>query len=231
MNEPHVLRILERIGVVVDGHFVCSGGRHTAKYVNKDAIYSLPWVTKSLCNEIVGEIGLEVEYDTVVGPEKGGISLSQWIAYNSDSRHHRQYIGVFAVYAEKEVIVTAGPGGNGWKYFAETGSFVIKHDYAKFVTGKRIFVIDDVITTGDSVRKVIEAVQTIGGNVVGCGAIWNRGKVKARDVGVPKLVALVDKKFETWDEADCPLCGDGVPINVEFGHGSEFLARRHSQWR
>lgn len=231
MNEPHVLRILERIGVVVDGHFVCSGGRHTAKYVNKDAIYSLPWVTKSLCNEIVGEIGLKVEYDTVVSPEKGGISLSQWIAYNSDSRHQRQYLGVFAVYAEKEVIVVAGPGGNGWKYFAETGSFVIKRDYAKFVGGKRVFVADDVITTGDSVRKVIEAVRDVGGDVVGCGVIWNRGKVTAQDVGVPKLVALVDKEFETWDEENCPLCEQNIPINENLGHDREFLARRHLQER
>ncbi|MDI6883448.1 MAG: hypothetical protein QMC93_03255, partial [Patescibacteria group bacterium] len=56
------------------------------------------------------------------------------------------------------------------------------------------------------------------------GVLCNRGGITPEDVAnPPKLFALVDLKLDTWDEAECPLCVKGIPINTEIGKGREFL--------
>ena len=93
----------------------------------------------------------------------------------------------------------------------------------------RILVVDDILTTGGSVRKVVETTRSFGGNVVAVGVLCNRGGIKPEDVGgVPRLFALVNVKLDAWDEMDCPLCASGVPVNTDVGKGREFLARKKS---
>ncbi|MFC1629796.1 phosphoribosyltransferase family protein [Patescibacteria group bacterium] len=90
-----------------------------------------------------------------------------------------------------------------------------------------MLVVDDVLTTGGSVRGVVEAVRKLGGYVVGVGVIANRGQVTAKDVGdVSELFALADVTMDSYPEKECPLCKKGVPINTVLGKGQEFLARR-----
>ena len=197
MMEETALRILRQVGVVITGsHFVYTSGKHGSAYVNKDGVYPYLEQTGDLCYGIAEEFRDDA-VETVIGPAMGGIILSQWTAF-----HLARMTGgkrqVFAVYAEKS------PDGE---------SFVIKRGYDKFITGKRVLVVEDVLTTGGSAKKVIEAVRAIGGNIVGLGTLCN-------------LTALVDIMLETWNEADCPLCQQGVPINVDVGKGREFLARQ-----
>ena len=120
---------------------------------------------------------------------------------------------VFGVYAEK----------------SENGdAFVIKRGYDKLIAGKNVLVVEDVLTTGGSAKKVVEATRAIGGNVVGLGVLCNRGGITLQDApDVPKLNALVNVKLDAWDETSCPLCEQNVPINVDVGKGREFLARKH----
>ena len=95
---------------------------------------------------------------------------------------------------------------------------------------KRVLVVEDILTTGGSARKVVEAVRAIGGNVVGVGVLCNRGGVTAQDLAnVPKLEVLVNISLDAWNEADCPLCKQGVPVNPDVGKGREFLARRQQE--
>jgi orotate phosphoribosyltransferase len=90
--------------------------------------------------------------------------------------------------------------------------------------------VEDVLTTGGSARRVVEATRAIGGKVVGLGVLCNRGGVTPQDVAnVPELFALVNVKMNAWDEAECPLCAQGVPINTDVGKGREYLARKQGQ--
>jgi orotate phosphoribosyltransferase len=210
-NQQRILQMFVDSGVLVKGgHFVYASGKHGSVYVNKDAIYPHPLDVGILCSWIVehfclGKIG--VDYDVVVGPEKGGIILAQWTAYNSVHIYTSKKI--LAVYAEKE--------GDG---------FVFRRGYDKLITGKKVLVVEDVLTTGSSVGKVIKAVQNLGGTVIGLGALFNRGDVTANDLGIPDLYSLVNKTLNSWDEAVCPLCKDGIPINTDFGKGSDYLKHK-----
>lgn len=208
MKEDEVLKVLARVGAVITGsHIVYTSGRHGSAYVNKDAIYPHTADTFLLCNAIAREFSiLERIPQVVIAPAVGAIILSQWVAHRL-----RRFTGrdVLAVYADKE-----------------GDSFVIKRGYDKLVTGKRVVVVEDVLTTGGSARKVVDAVRAIDGDVMGVGVLCNRGGVTQEDLGVRKLFALVNIKMDSWDEVDCPLCKEGMPINTDVGKGREFLARQ-----
>jgi orotate phosphoribosyltransferase len=108
-------------------------------------------------------------------------------------------------------------------------AFVVKRGYDKLVKGKRVLVVEDVLTTGGSVRKVVEATCVAGGEVIGVAALVNRGNVKTTDIGnVPALAALVSISLDAWDENDCPMCKGGTPVNTDVGKGREFLARKQA---
>ncbi len=205
MYQAEALEIFKRTGALLDGHFVLASGRHSGQYMNKDAIYSFPDEVARLCWGIALACAPS-PIDVVAGPEKGGIILSQWVAH-----HLIESVGqkVRAVYAEKD--------GDG---------FVFRRGYDKLVAGKRVLLVEDVITTGGSIKKVVQAVRALGGNPIGIGALCNRGGVEAEALGVPDLHALANHTFLTWEADACPLCKNGTPVNTEVGKGREFLARQ-----
>jgi len=92
---------------------------------------------------------------------------------------------------------------------------------------KKILVVEDVLTTGDSARKVIEVTRALEGKVVGLGVLCNRGKVTEADViSVPRLTALLEVELAMYDAKTCPLCEQDIPINTDVGKGREFLAKQ-----
>jgi len=192
--------------VVSDGHFVYTSGLHGNTYVNKDALYPHTVYVEMICEEFAIRF-FNSDVDVVVGPAMGGIILS-----NRTAHHLCGFAGskVLGVYAEKS---------------ADGSEFVIRRGYGALIPGKNVLVVEDILTTGGSVRKVVNAVRALGGNVVGVGAICNRGGVSASDVGdVPRLECLIDVKLDSWSPQDCPMCKSGVPVNTELGKGREYLA-------
>ena len=209
MNQTEILEILQKVGAVItESHIVYTSGKHGSMYVNKDALYPHTAETSQLCH-LFAERFAEDKVDIVIAPALGGIILSQWTAHHLSAMNGSEVLGV---YAEK---------------IEGTKDFVIKRGYDKLLVGKNVLVLEDILTTGGSVKKVIELVQTLGGNVVGLGALFNRGGILPKDVGnIPKLEALVTMKLEDWEEAACPLCVQGIPINTNVGKGREFLERQ-----
>lgn len=207
MTEQEILQILADTGAVItDSHIIYTSGKHGEAYVNKDAVYPHTEPTSELCAAIADQFALDM-VEVVIAPAIGGVILSQWVAHHLNKMVEHEVLGV---YAEKD-----------------GDAFVIKRGYDKLIAGKRVLVVEDVLTTGGSAKKVVEAVRALGGEVVGLGVLCNRGNIKAEDMGnVPKLFALANIAMEAWDEKDCPLCAQGVPINTDVGKGREFLARQ-----
>ncbi|MDP3947067.1 MAG: phosphoribosyltransferase family protein [bacterium] len=207
MNEQEVLRILGKIGAVIVGsHVVYTTGKHGTTYINKDAVYPHTAETSRLCRAIAEQF-VSNGVEAVLAPAVGGCILSNRAAEHLTTLTGREVLGV---YADKQ-----------------NDGFVIKRGYDKLISGKNILVVEDVLTTGGSARKVIEAARAIGCNVIGLGALWNRGGITPHDVSdVPRIFALVNAKFDTWDEASCPLCAEGVPINTGVGKDLDALVRK-----
>lgn len=216
-DKEEILGILAEVGAVIkDSHIVYTSGKHGSAYVNKDAIYPHTQETSDLCHTLMNRIAeirpindMPLIPQAVVAPAVGGVILSQWIAYHFSGYWSHQWLDIPALYADK-----VGE------------DFVIKRGYEKIVSGKRVLVVEDVLNTGGSVAKTIEAVRKAGGNVVVVGALCNRGGVTAEELGVPHLVSLLNVQMDAWPEAECPLCTKGVPINTSVGHGAHFIARQ-----
>lgn len=214
MTESDVLDLLERVGAFRKGHFVFTSGRHADTYINKDAIYPYTRETSALCRAMA-EHFKDSNVEAVVGPAVGAAILSEWVAY-----HLSEMLGhdVLSAYADKDPSNKLGAGGQG--------GFILKRGYDKLIAGKRVIVVEDLMTTGGSVKKVIDVVRAVGAEVVGVGIVCNRGGVKRGDIGnPPKLVSLVNVQLDSWEAADCILCERKIPVSLDIGHGREFVAK------
>ncbi|MBI2100622.1 MAG: phosphoribosyltransferase [Candidatus Vogelbacteria bacterium] len=215
MNEQEVLDILARVGAVITGsHIVYTSGRHGTAYVNKDAIYPHTAETSRLCRALADRFANDSRVEVVIAPAIGGVILSQWTAHHLSELTGQEVLAIYAEY---------------WREPADV--FVIKRGYDKIITGKNVLVVEDVLTTGSSAKKVIEATRAVGGNVIGLGALVNRGGITAAAIGLEtgRLEALVNLPLDSWDEKECSRtgpCSRGVPINTDVGKGREFLERR-----
>jgi len=201
----NVVDILKKVGAVItDSHFVYTSGKHGSVYVNKDAVYPHTAETSRI-GELFAEKFKDTDVDVVAAPALGGIILSQWVAFHLSKLKGKEILGVYTEKtADKQMIFTRG--------------------YDKLVKGKKVLVIEDLTTTGGSVRKVVDTVKTAGGNVIAVCVMVNRDpeKVTSEVVGGP-FSALGVLKASAFDEAACPLCKENVPINTDVGHGKKYL--------
>lgn len=220
-EQEKLIKIFEDCGAILHGHFVYTSGRHGKVYVNKDAIYPHKEIHK-LCTELVGRYwGGFFEADAIVAPLNGGAVLSRLVA-DALMRHlsrmklqNQRKRKVLAIYAEKT---------------ADGKDFVIRRGYDKLIAGKNVVVVDDVMTTGGSVKKVVRAARNCGANVYGVAVLWDRwcGDYQqfCEETRGVFLARLIKHQFSSWEEADCPLCKSGVPVNTEVGKGGEFYIRK-----
>jgi orotate phosphoribosyltransferase len=206
--QEELLAILKRVGAVIaDSHFVGTSGRHMALYVNKDALYPHTAET-SRVGEMFAGTARDLAVDIVVGPALGGIILSQWTAWHLSRLTGRE---VLSVYTEKD----AGEDQ------------VFRRGYRALVAGRNVLAVEDVTTTGGSVKKVVDTVRNAGGTVVKAAVMVNRdtAAVNTASVGAPFdwLAAL---PLDSFAEEDCPFCAAGVPVDTSVGHGRQFLERK-----
>jgi len=191
--------LLKDKAILTNDHFVYASGKHGSYYINKDSLYLRPKDVSKLCR-LIAEHFRYKRIDIVVAPVIGGVSLSQWTAHHLGKLRGKE---ILAAYAEKK-----------------KEGFEFKRGYDEQIKNKFVLVVDDVITTGDSARKVIKAVKKAHGKVVGLGALCNRGNVTLEQVGhPPELFSLVNLDLPSWDKKKCPLCTKKIPINKNYGRG------------
>lgn len=183
-----VRQILRDTGTLLEGHFLLTSGRHSRAYVEKFRIIQYPAYTQELCSLLVEEFrGLDVE--VVAGPTTGGIILAFEVA---------RQMGVRAIFAEK-----SGEGRAFRRSLALS-------------PGERVLVVDDILTTGGSIRQVLLEVARWGANPVGVGVLVDRSDPPPV-FGVP-LFSCLRLPIPSYDAGECPLCREGLPL-VKPGGG------------
>jgi orotate phosphoribosyltransferase len=179
---PDVLaELLQQYGVLRQGHFLLTSGKHSASYFEKFRILENPAVCERFAKALADHFRAE-RIAAVCGPTTGGIIIAYEVARQLGSR---------SVIAEK----------------AETGRKIGRG----FALGPedRVLVVDDVLTTGGSLRETIDAVRPTGAQVVGVGVYVNRSS--GVDLGVP-LYSAFRQEVAAFEPAQCPLCRAGVPL-------------------
>ena len=210
MNEDEVLKVLQEVGAFRAGHFAFTSGLHAGTYVNKDAIYPHVNYVSQLCRAMAEKFRAD-DVEVVIGPAVGAVILSTWTAHHLSEINCRD---VYGVYADKD---------------ADSG-FVIRRGYDKIIAGKRCLIVEDLTTTGGSIKKVVDAARAASADVVGAIAICNRGGVSKEMVGeLPRFEALVSLQLNQWPAEVCELCKRDIPINTDVGHGAAFLREKEEK--
>jgi orotate phosphoribosyltransferase len=213
-NKSRMLEILKQTQAVIsDSHFIYTSGKHGSVFVRKDRIYPHTQLTSEMCQMIAQEVK-DLKIDVVVGPSLCGIVLSQWVAYHLSILNKQEILSVFTEKSTDEKQMFDRPQ-------------VFKRGYDALVAGKNVLVVEDLTTTGASVKKVVDQVRLAEGKVICVYVLVNRNPEGVNEslMGAPfKSLAVV--KAEAYEEASCPLCKKGVPINTEVGHGAEYLKEK-----
>ena len=200
--------MLKRSGAVItNSHIVYTSGKHGSTYINKDALYPHT-AFSSRVGELFAQIYKDTDIDIVAAPAIGGVILSQWTAYHLSKIKNKE---ILAVYTEKTL----------------EKNQIFKRSYDAHVKGKNILIIEDITTTGGSVKKVINSVRAAGGKVVAACVMVNRNpeNITSQTINAP-FNSLAILKAESFLEAECPLCEKNIPISTTVGHGAKFVASR-----
>jgi len=152
--------LLAEAGAVLHGHFVLTSGRHSDVYVEKFRVLEQPVVLSRLCEQIAHRFA-DQGIDLVVGPTTGGIIIAFETA---------RWMGTSALYVESV---------DGVKQLRRGG---------RVPQGAKVLVVDDVLTTGTSIREVIEVIQREGGSVAGVGVLIDRSE-RPMDFDAPTYAA------------------------------------------
>lgn len=167
------------------GHFQLASGRHSDAYIEKFNLLQWPPQTEVVCRSLASG-GRAFAPQLVVGPTTGGVVIAYEVA---------RQLGLRGVIAER----------------VEGGGRAIGRHF-RIEPGERALVVDDILTTGGSVREALEAVRQAGAEPVGVAVMVDRSGGNV-DFGVP-LYAATEVEMQTWEPAACPLCRDGVPLEV-----------------
>jgi len=167
----------------MEGHFLLTSGLHSPLYVEKFRLLERPEVTAQLGRALADRFRNE-GVELVAGPAYGGILLAHETA---------KALGTKAIFTERV-----------------EGRMVFRRGFAEHLPGQRVLVVEDIVTTGGSVREVLEAVQAGGGKVVGVGLLVDRSGGQV-NLGV-KTEALTTLHIPTYPPDECPLCRQGTPL-------------------
>ncbi|KPK47525.1 MAG: hypothetical protein AMJ77_02910 [Dehalococcoidia bacterium SM23_28_2] len=176
--------LLRQVGAILDGHFLLTSGRHSPLYVEKFRLLEQPRHTESLCRLIADHFRPQ-GVQLVAAPTTGGIILGYEVA---------RQLGVRGIFAEK-----AQEGRRFGRGF-------------RVAPGERTLIVDDVLTTGGSIRDVLKAVRAEGAEPIGVGVLVDRTAGRA-DFGLPFFACLA-LELPSYDPAECPLCAKQIALTV-----------------
>lgn len=182
LKRERIIEILKETGVLQDGHFLLSSGRHAGKYLQCAQVLQYPSYASELA-EGIARLWSDQKIDVVIGPAIGGIVVSYTVG---------QALGCRAIFAERR-----------------EGRMTLRRNF-KLNPAERVLIVEDVVTTGGSVQEVINLLEEERINVIGISSIIDRSGGKA-SFNYP-FKPLLTLNIESYPADDCPLCKKGIPF-------------------
>ena len=178
LSEQEVINVFKETQVMLEGHFLLTSGRHSDKYMQCARLFEYPEKSAMLCQDLAERFAAD-NIELVVGPAIGGIIMAYEMA---------RQLGVRNIFAERQ-----------------EGKMTLRRGFS-VPKGARILVTEDVVTTGGSVKEVIELIKGLGGNVVGVASMVDRSNGVV-DFG-RKFEPLLRMEVISYPADDCPICKD-----------------------
>ena len=168
MTKERALEILKEAGVLLEGHFLLTSGRHSGRYLQCARIFRNTRYSEELCAALAAHFK-DDRVDIVIGPALGAVQMAYEVS---------RALGCENFFAERE-----------------DGSMTLRRGFA-IEPGQRILVVEDVVTTGGSVREVLEIVRQAGGE---------------------PFHSVISMEVESYEPSECPLCKAGAPAPYKPG--------------
>lgn len=186
MDPESVLKLFRSSGALLEGHFKLSSGLHSPGYLQCALVLQHPQHAEALGRALASALQSgppSGRLTAVLSPALGGVIIGHEVA---------RALGVRAIFAERQDAV-----------------LVLRRGFHLSPTD-RVFIIEDVLTTGGSTRETMAVARAEGATVVGAGAIIDRSGGHA-GLDVP-FHALVTLSLPTYPPEACPLCAQGRPV-------------------
>ena len=180
MNSESILDKFRDGGALLDGHFILSSGLHSPKYLQCALALQYPFDAEKYGRAIAGHF-TDAGIETVASPAIGGLVIGYEVA---------KALNVRFIWTERK-----------------QGEMTMRRGF-EIKDGERILAVEDVITTGGSVKECIDVLNENGGDVVNAASIIDRSGGKA-DVGVPRI-SLVELEVPSYKPEECPMCAEGT---------------------
>jgi orotate phosphoribosyltransferase len=182
MNESELLSLFRRSGALLEGHYRLSSGLHSPGYLQCALVLQHPRDAASI-GIALGAAVKSLGATAVLSPALGGIVIGQEVGRALDVR---------AIFAERQ-----------------DGALSLRRGFA-LAPDDRVLVVEDVVTTGGSTRETMDVARAAGATVVGaCAMVDRSGGSQGLDVPFHALLKIT---LPTYQEAQCPLCAQGVPV-------------------
>jgi orotate phosphoribosyltransferase len=184
--------LLQQTGALLTGHFRLSSGLHSPNYVQCARLLEHPRNAKAIGEALATRWKnmAPAAIGKVVAPALGGVIIGYTVA---------EALDLPSVFTERK-----------------EGEMTLRRGF-RLAPGEQVVIIEDVVTTGKSTRETAKVIESHGGVVTGFASILNRsGRENPFDAPYAALMSLA---LDTYEEAACPLCAKGVPLDAP---GSRF---------
>ena len=190
-ERDQILSIFRSTEALLEGHFVLTSGRHSASYFQCAKVLQHPEYLTAFSIMIADEFEDQAP-DVVISPAIGGVVLGTEVGTQ---------LGCRTIFAERK-----------------EGNMVIRRGF-HIEKGEKVLVVEDVITTGGSVKEVMDLVEKAGGNILGVGVLVGRsnGSVTLHN----NQYSIVKLDAVSYGEDEVPDDLAAIPIQKP---GSRYLS-------
>jgi orotate phosphoribosyltransferase len=180
LPKEEILQIFRETNALLDGHFLLTSGLHSPHYFQCAKVLQYPKYLHLLAGEIAKYFE-QSEIELVISPAIGGVVVGTEVG---------RMLGARTIFAERENGVLTLRRGFGIK------------------KGERVLAVEDVVTTGGSVKEIIQLVEKAGATLAGVGYIVDRSKGKI--MFDAKIFSVLQMDVVTYTPETCPLCKEGT---------------------
>ncbi len=188
MTEQELLTMYEDAGALLTGHFVLSSGRHSPRYLQSARVLMHPEHAEAL-GRALAEEARDLDVAMVVSPALGGLIIGHEVA---------RALGKTMIFTERK-----------------EGEMQLRRGFT-IPEGAPVLVVEDVITTGGSVRECMDVVRAHGGRPVRVLALVDRAPSAEGRFDVPHRT-LLQLDVPSYAPEECPLCREGALPPVKPG--------------
>jgi orotate phosphoribosyltransferase len=195
VREKIHLEILKRTGAYhANDHILLPSGHHATEYIDKALVTTEPSFTEGL-GAVIAKHFAQWPLDVVLSTGPGALILSHCVARAHPSRPVLVYGTKGEASGKRKVTLPA--------------------EFHRLIRqGTKVLIVEDLVSTGTTLKLLINLVERQGGQVAGIGCLWRR--TSKAEVGGKPVFSLVSRDFPTYPPDACPLCKKGVALNEEF---------------